>query len=223
MDKTVVFKVLKNDFNSINSKDQSQYYMYSWKSKPKLTLVSNLNKNNNLKNKSLLIEKLITEFKNEIPDYLNSEINNVKNINNNFSDKSTPKLSYPTKIYRSNLAYFIKFSDNNMQVIFYDYTKLLIGSVDFPYLVYWDRKETPHIYCIHQINKSKNKNMLKRYEHYKKVFYEKIEQYVSNKVAAEEQNKSKNADAANSNQEENLELEMLSSSQNNEQELNKTL
>lgn len=218
MDKTVLFKNLQFDNDIKNNKNQS-YYLYSWKLKPRLSQISELNRHPKLKNKASLIEKIIAEFKNEIPDFFKNENESKKNEDAQINLKSN--LKFPVKMYRSNLAYFIKFSDNNMQVIFYDYTKLLIGSANFPYLVYWDRKETPHIFCIHQINKAKNKNMLKRYEHYKKVFYEKLEQYVSNRVATEEVNK--NQEAAIYQEDNNLELEMLSSSHNNEQELNKTL
>jgi len=45
-------------------------------------------------------------------------------------------------------------------------------------VLFIDKNKKVYSYNVHLVNKSNNKRFLKRYEHYKKVFYEKMEERV---------------------------------------------
>ena len=94
------------------------------------------------------------------------------------------EIEYPIRFFKSDLAFFFRFINYTTQLIFYDYTKLIIGSNTIPMVIFISRTERVSSINIHQVNKSKDKNMLKRYEHYKKIFYEKLEQRFNEKVAS---------------------------------------
>lgn len=123
----------------------------------------------NKSEKKLLVSNTNSESKRPAP----SKVQAINNI-------------YVKKLFVSNLAYFMKLSNDFINLTFYDGSRLLIGNDNYSYVLYWDKEGKMTCCNSHRINKSKNKNMLKRYEHYKKVFYDKLEVRLSNKAATKQ-------------------------------------
>ncbi len=61
-------------------------------------------------------------------------------------------------------------------MIFSDKSKIIIDNYETRSAVFIDKNKHMFFYNIHLVNKCNNKKFLKRYEHYKKVFYEKMEE-----------------------------------------------
>ncbi len=58
----------------------------------------------------------------------------------------------------------------------------MIDNYETKSVIYIDKKNRIQSCGINLINKSENKRILKRYEYYKKVFYEKMEERVNKKA-----------------------------------------
>lgn len=84
-------------------------------------------------------------------------------------------------IFKAEHAFILKLSNSNIQVIFSDTSFILIDSTVLRQVIYHDKNKRITNYNIHLVNKSTNKKFLKRYEYYKKIFYEKMEERLSRK------------------------------------------
>lgn len=175
--------------------------------KKERTEIKSSNLNSDIKKKIELFEDLIIEFKQILSE-----------IPQNQTDLSNQDPIYPIEYFKSNLAYFIRLSNNMTHLFFYDLSKLLIGNNEFPYVVFFSKDSIISSTSIHNVNKTNNKNLLKRYDHYKKIFYEKLDEY----------NNSKEAKITSDNQENNIndegeEDEEDEESKDSPEDLNKTL
>jgi hypothetical protein len=101
----------------------------------------------------------------------------------NKNDKNNQNLAlvYVKNIFRAEHAFIIKLSSNNIQVIFTDLSFILIDSSNTKQVIYQDKNKRIQSYNIHLVNKATNKKFLKRYEYYKKIFYEKMEERLARK------------------------------------------
>ena len=116
---------------------------------------------------------------------------------------------YLKNIFKAEHAFIIKLSNHNIQVIFTDSSFILIDANNTKQVIYQDKNKRLNNFNIHLVNKSTNKKFLKRYEYYKKIFYEKMEERLARKQRVNNCNNS-NVD---------IEENMLMNMQN---ELNKT-
>lgn len=119
--------------------------------------------NNNLNDSQFILEKMRKE--------------NAKNKTSNEKEK----LVYMKNIFKADLAFIVKLSNHNIQVIFSDTSFILIDSSCTKQVIYRDKNKRLYNYNIHLVNKSSNKKFLKRYEYYKKIFYEKMEERLARK------------------------------------------
>jgi len=115
-------------------------------------------------------------------------------INNNKKSNSKEGHIYLKNIFKAEHAFIIKLSNHNIQVIFTDSSFILIDSTNTKLVIYQDKNKRIQSYNIHLVNKSTNKKFLKRYEYYKKIFYEKMEERLARKQRANNCNNS-NVDA----------------------------
>lgn len=160
--------------------------------------------------------KLLSQLLNHC--YSNITQSSSKNNNSNIK-----KVNYPILHYKSELAYFIRFNNLFTQMIFYDNSRLMIGNYLYPQVLYWDKEGKISNHNIHQINKSKNKNMLKRYEHYKKIFYDKLEQRFNHKVSLKEDLRQNEEDEITTTNILDAELNEIAIDADSKTDLNKTL
>ena len=62
-----------------------------------------------------------------------------------------------------------------------DGSKIIIDNNETRSVVFFDKNKKMYCYNVHLVNKCNNKQFLKRYEHYKKIFYEKMEERFTRK------------------------------------------
>lgn len=86
----------------------------------------------------------------------------------------------------------------------------MIDNLEHKIVTFFDKNNKISHYNIHLVNKCNNKRFLKRYEHYKKVFYEKMEERFA-KIQKKKEERNQN----------NPEIEVLTTKTN--KDLNKTL
>ena len=184
------------------------------------------------KKKNILVPKafdkknIITEIKqkyeilNNFEKYLNTVDKDKKNNAN-----SNPNISnavYIKKIIKSDKAIMMKFSNKMIQITFKDDTKLIIDNEKTQQVYFFDKNGKKHHYSIHLVNKSTNKRFINRYEHYKKIFFEKMDERFKK---MQQQRELENEANPNFNQEEeNEEIEQQEEfpKRPKSQELNKT-
>ncbi len=121
----------------------------------------------NLNDSQVILEKL--------------RINNYEKMNNNIKKNSNEFPIYLKNIFKAEHAFIIKLSNHNIQVIFTDSSYILIDSTNTKQIIYQDKNKIIQSFNIHLVNKSTNKKFLKRYEYYKKIFYEKMEERLARK------------------------------------------
>jgi urate oxidase len=63
-----------------------------------------------------------------------------------------------------------------IQLTFKDNTKIIIDNDNTKKVYFFDKNNKKSVYSIHLVNKSNNKRFLNRYEHYKKIFFEKMDE-----------------------------------------------
>ena len=128
-------------------------------------------------------KNIITELKQKYEILMNFE----KYVNTQMTEKdkksltsaSTPSLAnaiYIKKIIKSDKAIMMKFSNKIIQLTFKDDTKLIIDNEKTQQVYFFDKNNKKHHYSIHLVNKSTNKRFINRYEHYKKIFFEKMDE-----------------------------------------------
>lgn len=97
---------------------------------------------------------------------------------------------YIKKVIKSNLAFMLKLSNGAIQLIFFDESNLIIIKKLNMVIFLHEKQEIQKQYDLHTINKVKDKKMQKRYEHYKKIFYEQLEERFSKKQHKKQGNNS---------------------------------
>ena len=113
--------------------------------------------------------------------YLNTEKEKEKDKDKDKDKKNngTPNVAnavYIKKIIKSDKAIMMKFSNKIIQLTFKDDTKLIIDNEKTQQVYFFDKNNKKHHYSIHLVNKSTNKRFINRYEHYKKIFFEKMDE-----------------------------------------------
>ena len=141
-------------------------------------------KKNILTPKAFEKKNIITEIKQKyeiltnFEKYLNTQ-NTDKNKDRKNQSSGTFNISnaiYIKKIIKSDKAIMMKFSNKIIQLTFKDDTKLIIDNEKTQQVYFFDKNNKKHHYSIHLVNKSTNKRFINRYEHYKKIFFEKMDE-----------------------------------------------
>ena len=143
-------------------------------------------KKNILTPKAFEKKNIITEIKQKyeiltnFEKYLNTEKEKDKdNKDKKNQNTGTPNVAtavYIKKIIKSDKAIMMKFSNKIIQLTFKDDTKLIIDNEKTQQVYFFDKNDKKHHYSIHLVNKSTNKRFINRYEHYKKIFFEKMDE-----------------------------------------------
>ena len=141
-------------------------------------------KKNILTPKTFEKKNIITELKQKyeilinFEKYLNTQ-NVEKNKDKKIQNSGTTNVSnavYIKKIIKSDKAIMMKFSNKIIQLTFKDDTKLIIDNEQTQQVYFFDKNNKKYHYSIHLVNKSTNKRFINRYEHYKKIFFEKMDE-----------------------------------------------
>ena len=187
-------------------------------------------KKNILTPKAFDKKNIITEVKQKydiltnFEKYLNTQ-NTEKDKDKKNQNSSIPNVAnaiYIKKIIKSDKAIMMKFSNKIIQLTFKDDTKLIIDNEKTQQVYFFDKNNKKHHYSIHLVNKSTNKRFINRYEHYKKIFFEKMDERFKK---MQQQREMENEGNNNINQEEeNEEIEQQEDFPKRpmSQELNKT-
>jgi len=153
-DKSILFKILDKNY---------VYYVNKKKGINKPKLFENKN--------------IITELKQKYEVLCNFEkYIKLENEKNKTTVKIENELIYVKKIIKSDLAILLKLSNKMIQLTFKDNTKIIIDNDNTKKVYFFDKNNKKSVYSIHLVNKSNNKRFLNRYEHYKKIFFEKMDE-----------------------------------------------
>ena len=141
-------------------------------------------KKNILAPKAFDKKNIITEIKQKyeiltnFEKYLNTlDKDKEKDKKNNTNiNPSVSNAIYIKKIIKSDKAILMKLSNKMIQLTFKDDTKLIIDNEKTQQVYFFDKNGKKHHYSIHLVNKSTNKRFINRYEHYKKIFFEKMDE-----------------------------------------------
>ena len=188
-------------------------------------------KKNILTPKAFDKKNIITEVKQKyeiltnFEKYLNTQ-NTDKDKDKKNQNSSTPNVAnaiYIKKIIKSDKAIMMKFSNKIIQLTFKDDTKLIIDNEKTQQVYFFDKNNKKHHYSIHLVNKSTNKRFINRYEHYKKIFFEKMDERFKKMQQQKEMENEGNNNNINQ-EEENEEIEQQDDFPKRpmSQELNKT-
>ena len=129
-------------------------------------------------------KNIITELKQKYEILINFEkYLNTQNVEKNKDKKNQNSVTtnvsnavYIKKIIKSDKAIMMKFSNKIIQLTFKDDTKLIIDNEQTQQVYFFDKNNKKYHYSIHLVNKSTNKRFINRYEHYKKIFFEKMDE-----------------------------------------------
>ena len=221
----LLYKMTKDNLIGAVYNDKSILFKYMGKS-----IVYYLNRKKNILTPKAFDKKnIVTEIKQKyeilinFEKYLNSQ-NNEKDkiIGQNSSNQNVANAIYVKKIIKSDKAIMMKFSNKIIQLTFKDDTKLIIDNEKTQTVYFFDKNNKKHHYSIHLVNKSTNKRFINRYEHYKKIFFEKMdERFKKIQEKRELENEGKNND---NQEEENEEIEQQEEFPKHpiSQEMNKT-
>jgi hypothetical protein len=83
---------------------------------------------------------------------------------------------YVQKIIKSDIAILCKFSNKVIQVSFKDNTKIIIDSDISQQIYFFDKGDKRYHYSVHLVNKCNNKRFMNRYEHYKTIYFQKMDE-----------------------------------------------
>ena len=169
-------------------------------------------KKNILTPKAFEKKNIITELKQKYDILINFEkYLNAQNVEKNKDKKNqnsgTTNVSnavYIKKIIKSDKAIMMKFSNKIIQLTFKDDTKLIIDNEQTQQVYFFDKNNKKYHYSIHLVNKSTNKRFINRYEHYKKIFFEKMDERFKK---MQQQRELENEGNGNNIEEENEETE----------------
>ena len=224
----ILYKMNKDNLIGCVFNDRSVLFKYIGKG-----IVYYINKKKNiLVPKAFDKKNIITEIKQKyeiltnFEKYLNTldkdkekEKDKKSNININ---PNVANAVYIKKIIKSDKAILMKFSNKMIQLTFKDDTKLIIDNEKTQQVYFFDKNGKKYHYSIHLVNKSTNKRFINRYEHYKKIFFEKMDERFKK---MQQQRELENEAIPNFNQEEeNEEIEQQEEfpKRPKSQELNKT-
>ena len=169
-------------------------------------------KKNILTPKAFEKKNIITELKQKyeilinFEKYLNTQ-NVEKNKDKKIQNSGTTNVSnavYIKKIIKSDKAIMMKFSNKIIQLTFKDDTKLIIDNEQTQQVYFFDKNNKKYHYSIHLVNKSTNKRFINRYEHYKKIFFEKMDERFKK---MQQQRELENEGNGNNQEEENEETD----------------
>ena len=169
-------------------------------------------KKNILTPKTFEKKNIITELKQKyeilinFEKYLNTQ-NVEKNKDKKIQNSGTTNVSnavYIKKIIKSDKAIMMKFSNKIIQLTFKDDTKLIIDNEQTQQVYFFDKNNKKYHYSIHLVNKSTNKRFINRYEHYKKIFFEKMDERFKK---MQQQRELENEGNGNNQEEENEETD----------------
>lgn len=173
----ILFKMTSGLFGSVFN-DRSVLF----KQPGKPTLYYENRKKGITKPKTFDSKNIITEMKQKyeiVSNYEKFQGINKSNkdnnhiINNNQTGSNT--LLYVKKIIKSDLAILLKLSNKMIQLTFKDNTKILIDNVVTHQVFFFDKNKN-YNYSVNSVNKSTNKRFMNRYENYKKIFLEKMDE-----------------------------------------------
>ena len=218
----ILYKMNKDNLIGCVFNDRSVLFKFMGKGN-----VYYINKKKNIMAPKAFDKKnIITEIKqkyeilNNFEKYLNTVDKDKKNNTN--SNPNIANAVYIKKIIKSDKAIMMKFSNKMIQITFKDDTKLIIDNEKTQQVYFFDKNGKKHHYSIHLVNKSTNKRFINRYEHYKKIFFEKMDERFKK---MQQQREMENEANPNYNQEEeNEEIEQQEEflKKPKSQELNKT-
>ena len=115
--------------------------------------------------------EILTNFEKYLSTQNKDKDKKNQNSINNISDAV-----YIKKVIKSDKAIMMKFSNKIVQLTFKDDTKLIIDNEKTQQVYFLDKNNKKYQYSIHLVNKSTNKRFINRYEHYKKIFFEKMDE-----------------------------------------------
>ena len=83
---------------------------------------------------------------------------------------------YVQKIIKNDISILLKLSNKVIQLTFRDNTKIVIDKDLSQRVFFFDKNNKKYNYSIHSVNKCTNKRFMNRYEHYKKIYFEKMDE-----------------------------------------------
>ena len=223
----LLYKMNKDNLIGAVFNDKSLLFKYMGKG-----VVYYVNRKKNILTPKAFDKKnIITEVKQKydiltnFEKYLNTQ-NTEKDKDKKNQNSSIPNVAnaiYIKKIIKSDKAIMMKFSNKIIQLTFKDDTKLIIDNEKTQQVYFFDKNNKKHHYSIHLVNKSTNKRFINRYEHYKKIFFEKMDERFKKMQQQKEMENEGNNNNINQ-EEENEEIEQQEDFPKRpmSQELNKT-
>ena len=223
----LLYKMNKDNLIGAVFNDKSLLFKYMGKG-----VVYYVNRKKNILTPKAFDKKnIITEVKQKyeiltnFEKYLNTQ-NTEKDKDKKNQSSNIPNVAnaiYIKKIIKSDKAIMMKFSNKIIQLTFKDDTKLIIDNEKTQQVYFFDKNNKKHHYSIHLVNKSTNKRFINRYEHYKKIFFEKIdERFKKMKQQKEMENEGNNNNINQEEENEEIEQQDDFPKRPMSQELNKT-
>ena len=123
-------------------------------------------------------KNIITELKQKyevlmnFEKYLSTQKKDKKDNLNGIINKGV----HVKKVIKSDKAIMLKFSNKSIQLTFKDDTKLIIDNDKTQQVYFFDKNNKKMCCSVHLANKNTNKRFINRYEHYKKIFFEKMDE-----------------------------------------------
>jgi len=121
----------------------------------------------------------------------------------------------------------MKFSNKMIQLTFEDDSKLIIDNEETQTVYFLDKNNKKYFYNIHLVNKSNNKRFTNRYEYYKKIFFEKMDERFQ-KIQQQKEKKEEEMERYRENRErddfDDKDIELLDNDEDNRRkEFNKSV
>ena len=83
---------------------------------------------------------------------------------------------YVQKIIKNDISILLKLSNKVIQLTFRDNSIIIIDKDITQRVFFFDKNNKKSNYSIHSVNKCTNKRFMNRYEHYKKIYFEKMDE-----------------------------------------------
>ena len=83
---------------------------------------------------------------------------------------------YVQKIIKNDISILLKLSNKVIQLTFRDSSIIIIDKDITQRVFFFDKNNKKYNYSIHSVNKCTNKRFMNRYEHYKKIYFEKMDE-----------------------------------------------
>ena len=161
-DRSVLFKYINHNNICYEHRKKKIHKVFDVKNvistiKPKYEVVSNFEK-------YVLKERGVTKSTSSVVGKGSNESYNFINC------------VYVQKIIKSDIAILCKFSNKVIQVSFKDNTKIIIDSDISQQIYFFDKGNKRFHYSVHLVNKCNNKRFMNRYEHYKTIYFQKMDE-----------------------------------------------